>query len=271
METTHFDSSTALSTTSTANELRGTSEVPTAPRPGVAVLVATFLAAWFLLDRLVTSPPLIISSLIALITSGAVLLVSERLVTGLPLAGLFVRLGLGRPPARAIVAATLVGAAVFVTYVAGSAAMGIELELRSNWPVVLVGVLLFHGLAEELVWRGYVYGHLRQTNSFRGAVLRTVPLIALTHVPIIVGEGLAVGSLAVLSAAVTCLPLAYLYDRGARTVWPPAIVHGLIGTWQLFERTYPLEFSMLILCGSIITPLTAFAFRDRFFQTKGHS
>jgi membrane protease YdiL (CAAX protease family) len=134
--------------------------------------------------------------------------------------------------------------------------------------MVLGGVLLFHGLAEELVWRGYVYGHLRRTNSFRGAVIRTVPLIALTHVPIILSNGLAVGSLAVLSAAVTCLPLAYLYDRGGRTVWPPAIVHGLIGTWQLFDRTYPVEFSLLILCGSILTPLTAFLFGDRFFAVR---
>ena len=68
-----------------------------------------------------------------------------------------------------------------------------------------------------------------------------------------------------LSAIVTCLPLAHLYDRGGRTIWAPAIVHGLIGTWQLFERTFPVEFSLLILVGSIVTPLAAFAFGDRFF------
>jgi hypothetical protein len=87
-----------------------------------------------------------------------------------------------------------------------------------------------------------------------------MPLIALTHVPIILGNGLAVGGLAVVTAIVTCLPLAHLYDRGGRTVWAPAIVHGLIGTWQLFERTFPVEFSVLILAGSIVTPLLAFAF-----------
>jgi membrane protease YdiL (CAAX protease family) len=164
-----------------------------------------------------------------------------------------------------VLAAAVVGAAVIATFVAGAALLGTPLELRSNRFAVLVGVLLFHGLAEELVWRGYVYGHLRRNDSFGGAVARTVPLLALTHLPIIVGNGLAVGSLAVLSAAVTCLPLAYLYDRGGRTVWPPAIVHGAIGTWQLFDRTYPVEMSLLILCGSIVTPLTAFLFRDRFF------
>jgi membrane protease YdiL (CAAX protease family) len=232
---------------------------------------ATFLVAWFALDRLVTSPPVIASALVALVASGTVLVISERLVTGVPLADLIGRLGLGRPVRRAMVAAALVGGAVVVTFLAGAAALGIDLELRSNWPQVLVGALLFHGIAEELVWRGYVYGQLRRHRSYRRAVLCSTPLIALTHVPIIVSNGLAVGSVAVLTAIVTCLPLAYLYDRGGRTIWPPAIVHGLIGTWQLFERTFPVQFSLLILCGSILTPLSAFLFRDRFFADRARS
>jgi membrane protease YdiL (CAAX protease family) len=177
------------------------------------------------------------------------------------------RLGIGRPTRRALIAATLVGAAVVATFVDGAAVLGIELELRPNWPAVLVGALLFHGVAEEMVWRGYVYGHLRAGTSFRRAVRRSMPLIALTHVPIIVGNGLGVGALAVLSAIVTCLPFAYLYDRGGRTIWAPAIVHGLVGTWQLFERTYPLQYSLFVIVGSIVTPLAAFAFGDRFFRT----
>jgi hypothetical protein len=34
--------------------------------------------------------------------------------------------------------------------------------------------------------------------------------------------------------------LSYLYERGSGTIWAPAIVHGLIGTWQVVERTYPV-------------------------------
>jgi membrane protease YdiL (CAAX protease family) len=238
--------------------------------PPTAISVAfviTFLTAWFVLDRLVAAPPTMTGSLVALVASGAVLLVSERIVARTPWREIVPRLGIGRPTRRALIAATLVGAAVVATFVAGATVLGIELELRPNWPAVLVGALLFHGLAEELVWRGYVYGRLRAGTSFRRAVRRSMPLIALTHVPIIVGNGLGVGALAVLSAIVTCLPFAYLYDRGGRTIWAPAIVHGLVGTWQLFERTYPLQFSLFVIVGSIITPLAAFAFGDRFFRT----
>lgn len=144
--------------------------------------------------------------------------------------------------------------------------LGIDLEVRANWPTVFLGVLLFHGLAEELVWRGYAFGYLRRRHRFWAAIAWSVPLIALTHVPIIAGNGVAIGAVAVLTAAVTCLPFAYLWERSGRTVWAPAILHGLQGTWQLFDRTYSNEFSVLILGASLVVPLSAFLFRPSFFE-----
>jgi membrane protease YdiL (CAAX protease family) len=130
---------------------------------------------------------------------------------------------------------------------------------------VLAASLLFHGFAEELVWRGFLFGHLRQSATFGGAVVRSMPLLALTHVPILLMSGVLVGALAVLTAIATCLPLAYLWERGGRTVWAPALLHGLIGTWQLFERTYPVTFSVVLLVAAIGVPLLALMFGDRFF------
>ena len=254
----HLDSSVAL-----PRAVIPTATVGRVGQLGRVGFVGTFLAAWLVLDRLVAAPPAAPNAAIALLASTTVLVVGERVTAGTPLRDIAARLGLGRPRGRAVVAAALVGAAVVATYVGGAALAGIDLELRSNWPSVLLGALLFHGVAEEMVWRGYVYGAFRRTATFRRAVVRSMPLIALTHVPIIAGNGLGVGGLAVLSAIVTCLPLAHLYDRGGRTIWAPAIVHGLIGTWQLFERTFPVEFSLLILVGSILTPLAAVALGDR--------
>jgi hypothetical protein len=91
-----------------------------------------------------------------------------------------------------------------------------------------------------------------------------VPLIALTHVPIVVSNGLAVGALATLTAAATCLPFAYLWERGGGTIWAPALLHGLIGSWQLFERTDSDRYSMVVMTASILVPMAVFLFRDRF-------
>jgi len=227
--------------------------------------LATFVVAWAALDQLVTSPPNVASALISLGAALAVLVVGELVFGHGSVRSLPLRLGFGRPAPRAIVAATVVGGAVVVTYLAGATLLDIPVELRSNWPMVLVAAMLFHGLAEELVWRGFVFGHLRRSADFWPAVVRLVPLIALTHVPIILGNGLGLGVLAVMSAAVTCLPFAYLWERGRHTIWGPTILHGLVGAWQCFERGFPDSFSVVILLASIVVPLSVFAFGDRFF------
>lgn len=230
------------------------------------LFAATFLTGWFALDRLVTSPPNVLSATAALATAGAVVGAGEWITNRGSLGDVARRLGLGRPTRRAVVAASAAGGAVIATYLSGAALLGIDLELRSNWPNVLVGALLFHGLAEELVWRGYAFGRLRTRHSFRRAVAWSVPLIALTHVPIIAGNGIGIGTLAVLTAAATSVPFAFLWERSGGTVWAAAILHGLIGTWQLFERTYPDVFSVVVIIATIFVPFTMFLFRERITE-----
>jgi membrane protease YdiL (CAAX protease family) len=227
--------------------------------------LATFLAAWFALDRLAVSPPMPIPAFIAFGVAAGIVAIGQVVAYRTPAADVVRAIGLGVPVPKAIGVAVLVGGLVIAAYFVGARAIGVELQLRPEWPLVFVGALVFHGLAEELVWRGWVFGRLRDTRTFRHAVVLSMPLIALTHVPIFVANGPVVGSVALLTAAITCLPLAYLYERGGRTIWAPAIVHGMIGAWQLFERTYPMSFSMVVMVVTIAVPLVAFAFRDGFF------
>jgi membrane protease YdiL (CAAX protease family) len=232
--------------------------------------LTTFLAGWWALDAFVTSPPDPVSATVALASAAAVLVIGQR-VLGWPWREIPASLGLGRPVPRAVAVAGIVGSAVVLCLPLGARAAGVTLELRANWPAVLLGALLFHGLAEELVWRGFVFGHLRRTRTFWRAVAWSVPLIALTHVPIVVSNGLAVGALATLTAAATCLPFAYLWERGGGTIWAPALLHGLIGSWQLFERTDSDRYSMVVMTASILVPMAVFLFRDRFFLAPAGS
>ncbi len=230
------------------------------------VFLATFLAAWAALDRLVTSPPGLDSALSSLAAALVIVWLGQRLLLRGSPEPVHRALGLGPPAYRALVPALTAGGLTLLVYVAGAAATGVTLELRSNWPVVLLSALLLHGVAEELVWRGFVFGHLRRTRSFWPAIAWSIPLIALTHVAIIVSNGPLLGGLAVASAAITCLPLSYLRERGGGTIWAPAVTHGLVGTWQLFERTYPDRYSAVAVSTSILVPLVVFAFGDRFFR-----
>jgi membrane protease YdiL (CAAX protease family) len=250
---------------SDTNELSPSTERP-GKRTRPMLFLATFAPAWLALDRLATSPPNPFAALGALGASAGIVIAGEALIARARLRTAIGRLGFGAPAARAVLVSLIVGAMVITTFVVGAAAAGVHLELRSHWPAVLVASFLFHGLAEELVWRGFVFGRLRRTHTFRAAILLSMPLIALTHVPIIIANGWLVGALAVTTAAVTCAPLSYLYERGGRTVWVPAVVHGSIGTWQIFERTYPIQFKMIILLASIFVPQLALGFSDRFFD-----
>jgi hypothetical protein len=63
-----------------------------------------------------------------------------------------------------------------------------------------------------------------------------MPLVAVAHVPIIVTSGPVVGAAALLVAAITSVPLAYLFDTGRATIWAPAIVHTAI---DKFDSSLP--------------------------------
>ena len=169
------------------------------------------------------------------------------------------RLGLGRPGGRALALALSVSGLVVLVFPVTAAVSGTAITLRPDWLWLLMGVFAFHGLAEELVWRGFAFRRLREGRSFRAATLATMPLVAAAHVPILVTLGPAVGVGAMVVAAVTSVPLAYLYETGRHTVWAPALVHTAIDTFKLVvlpAAALP-TFSVLIIAVSLTVPLLA--------------
>jgi membrane protease YdiL (CAAX protease family) len=138
---------------------------------------------------------------------------------------------------------------------------GAQLRLVPNWPWILVGIFAFHGLAEEIVWRGFTFRRLSIDRPFRSAVLWTMPLVAAAHIPVVINNGVVVALGAMLVAAVTSLPLSYLYVTGRCTVWAPALVHTAIDTFKLviIPESATVTFSMLLIGVSIAVPLLALA------------
>ena len=191
----------------------------------------------------------------------AAALVVERTLYGRRARQALRLLGFGRPPITPLVTAVLVAAAIQLVYPILTAATGAVPQLRPGWPWLLVGVFAFHGLAEELVWRGYAYRRLRVGRGFLPAVLWTMPLVAATHLPIVVTSGPAVGLAAMAVAAVTALPLAKLFDVGRGTLWAPAVVHAGIDSFKLVEVPAPAlpTFSLLLAGMGLVVPLIVLA------------
>ena len=166
-------------------------------------------------------------------------------------------LGLGRPDRRSLLVSAVVSALVLLVWPTTAWLSGASIPLRPDWPVVLIGVLTLHGLAEELVWRGYVFRRLARGRSFWPAVLWSMPLIAVTHIPIVVTSGPAIGGGAMLVAAVTSIAFSRLYAMGGGTLWAPGLLHAAIDSFKLVVlpaaalQIYPF----LIIGFSLAVPL----------------
>jgi membrane protease YdiL (CAAX protease family) len=182
-------------------------------------------------------------------------------------------LGLGRPTGRALLVAGLVSAACVAVYPLFTVVTGNPVTLRPGWPAMVLGLWAFNGMAEELAWRGYVFGLLRPGRSFRRAVLLSMPIIAVTHVPIVISSGPVVGVAAMIVAAVTTLPLAFLYERGAATIWAPAMLHAAIDSFRVV--TVPEEatttFSLFVIVLALVVPLLVFPVDWALSRSTGRS
>ena len=192
----------------------------------------------------------------------------EHRAFGTPRNQLLRVLGFGRPASRSLLAGLLISSAVLAFYPAYVLVSQNELPLRSDWLLLAIGLFAYNGLAEELAWRGYAFRRLRQGRTFGAAIRWTMPLLAVTHVPILITSGPVVGSLAIVVAAVTCLPFAYLWERGGKTIWAAAMLHASIDAFKLVEVPTGDEavmFSVSLGLVSLVVPLGVFVFGDRFF------
>jgi membrane protease YdiL (CAAX protease family) len=190
-------------------------------------LLVGFLVAWLVFDR--------VASLTASHYGGAGLLVGAVAVATLVavemwrarsgLGPTLQRLGFGRPAGRALLAAAAVGALMALYFPVFAAVVGAPLGLRPGWALLWPGLFAQGGIAEEAVFRGYLYGWLRQTRTFWRAAALSVPPFVAVHLLLFTYMPPAVATAATLLSLVMSFPLARAYDLGAATIWAPAVLH----------------------------------------------
>lgn len=138
------------------------------------------------------------------------------------------RLGFVAPDMRAMIAALVLSAAMLAALALFARAAGIEVTLLQAWPVLAAGMLLQGGVAEETVFRGFLFRRFREERPFsRAALISAVPFIAV-HLLLFATMEFAVALAAVLLAVAISFPLAWLFERAGNSVWPPALVHGVV-------------------------------------------
>jgi len=229
-------------------------------------LVAGFAMIYLVLDRSATWTNSLFGeygALICVLVIAAALLV-ERLLFGIASRQALGALGFGRPSGRGLLAALFISLALLAFFPFFARVSGQPLALRDGWLWIAFGVLLQGGIAEELLWRGYLFRHLRATRSFWRAAAIAMLFMVAQHLLLLWQLPLPIALAALVVALLSSFPLAHLFEAGGNTIWGPALLHCVIqGGLKVVvvPETYLLPAQLGWMVVSVIVPYLAFLAR----------
>jgi len=172
--------------------------------------------------------------LIGLVTVGSVT-IAWSLINKVSIARSLREVGFGIPHWRVVGVAVLLSVSMLVFFPMYSSLANVRLSLQSNWPWILVGLISGIGIAEETLFRGFVFNFLRRTRTFWQAATLSMLLFAAMHLLLLLWLPLPVALAAILLAILAAYPSAYLFESANRTIWPCAILHTTALATNLFE------------------------------------
>jgi len=145
-------------------------------------------------------------------------------------------LGLGRPEKRGLIVALGISALLLLVIPLFARARGVPVVLVADGFRHVPGLFAQAGIAEETLFRGYLFHNLRATHSFwRATGLALVPFAAV-HLVLFATMPWPVALAALMLALAVTPPMAKLYELGGNTIWAPAILHFVIqGAVKLVE------------------------------------
>ena len=152
----------------------------------------------------------------------------ERGLFGTPAAHAVTSLGLGRPRLRGVAAACAVSALLWLVVAGFVLGTGVSWTMAPGWLTLVPGLFAQAGIAEETLFRGYLFRHVRQGRSFmRASLLSMLPFVAV-HLILFLTMAWPVALAAVLLSVVLSFPLARLFELGGNTIWGPALLHFVV-------------------------------------------
>jgi membrane protease YdiL (CAAX protease family) len=166
----------------------------------------------------------------------AVALGIERVAFGRASRAGLAALGWGRPNPRALLAAAFIAAAMVAFLPLYAIATGTPMSLKADWLWVLAGAIVLNGLAEETLFRGFAFGHLRQAGfSFRRAGAISLLIFGAVHLYLFTSNPPAIALLATLLAMSAAFPFAFLYERAGNVIWAGVILHVAAHAFRLLD------------------------------------
>ena len=170
-------------------------------------------------------------------------------------------LGLARPLGIGLAVSTGLCLLLVLVVPLFIAVTGASVALAPGALLLLPGLFAQAGIAEEILFRGYLFGHLRRGRSFwRAAALSMVPFVAV-HLLLFLTMPWPVALAALLLALVLSFPLAHLFELGGNTIWAPALLHFVAqGTIKIIIISGPSAslFPFVWMAAVAVVPALAF-------------
>ena len=189
---------------------------------GASPVIALLVAAAFFIPR---EFPLLPRQVILFAWGIGGIVAAEYLLFGQGVARIATALGITAPRWRAVLVALLVSLPMWLFLPLYGAIAGIPMSVDAEWGAILIGVLLVNGVTEEVIHRGFIFGHLRRERTFASAAAISGAVFALQHVYLLFTIGTVAGGASILLALLLALPLAFIYEAGGRSLVGPAILH----------------------------------------------
>ncbi|HVH27663.1 MAG TPA: CPBP family intramembrane glutamic endopeptidase [Vicinamibacterales bacterium] len=172
-----------------------------------------------------SSFPLLLRQVLLCVIGVGGTMLAERLLFGPGWARVVATLGFIPPRAPAAMVAIVVSLPMWVFLPLYGRLVDVPFALTRGWLPTLLGVILVNGLAEEVIHRAFIFGHLRQNRSFWASATISAVIFAAQHLYLLFTIGAVAGVASVALALAVAFPLAFLYERGGNSLVAPAILH----------------------------------------------
>ena len=190
---------------------------------GMAVVFALFQVSAFALGSDRGQAGIVVGALVTAAT-----LAVERLWFSTTWISATRAVGLGTPGLQGLIVAGGVAALLLMVVPSYVALTGSHWTVDAHWLERLPGLFAQAGIAEEVLFRGYLFGHLRRGRSFwRAATISMIPFVVV-HLLMFLTMPWPVAVASLFLAVVISFPMAQLFELGNMTIWAPALLHFVV-------------------------------------------
>jgi len=147
----------------------------------------------------------------------------------------------------------------------------VPMELRDDWLWILAGAIILNGIGEETLFRGFVFGHLRDAGlSFVRAGFITLLVFTAIYLLLFVQNPFVIALAGTVIALVVSCPFANLFERAGFSIWPTALLHVATRTMRLVAIPEPYFMTVLVswLVLQIGMPFLIWAFRGSLLKKQ---